>query len=210
MVLDKEFKEAVLNLSATEKDKLLLRLLKKDTALIDKLHFELVSDLSVDEVRANMALKIKQKVSSTTRYAFNPRQVLTQVRSISAEIAYHVKTTKDKFGDASLNLLLLNEFMQKHKANLKRAHHSEKLRKLLIYIISKAYRALVTIDALHEDYFLDLEKDLKLLGQAFLENQRLEDFCVSCGFDVDWLINADLPEDIKEIYKRVRTEGLLK
>ncbi len=210
MVLDKEFKEAVLNLSATEKDKLLLRLLKKDTALIDKLHFELVSDLSVDEVRANMALKIKQKVSSTTRYAFNPRQVLTQVRSLSAEIAYHVKTIKDKFGDASLNLLLLNEFMQKHKANLKRAHHSEKLRKLLIYVINKAYRALVTIDALHEDYFLDLEKDLKLLGQAFLENQRLEDFCVSSGFDVDWLLNADIPEDIKEIYKRVRTEGLLK
>jgi len=49
MKFNKEFKDAVLQLSQTEKDKLLLQLLKKDAVLSSKLQFELLDDKSVDE-----------------------------------------------------------------------------------------------------------------------------------------------------------------
>jgi len=61
MKFNKEFKDAVLQLSQNEKDKLLLQLLKKDAVLSSKLQFELLDDKSIDERQLVMEETIKDK-----------------------------------------------------------------------------------------------------------------------------------------------------
>ena len=51
MTFPKEFKEALSHLPSKEKDKLILRLLKKDITLANRLMFELVNTNTVDEQR---------------------------------------------------------------------------------------------------------------------------------------------------------------
>ena len=46
-MFDKEFKTAIHNLSDVEKDKLILRLLRKDLDLANRLYFELVDTETV-------------------------------------------------------------------------------------------------------------------------------------------------------------------
>ena len=50
----KEFKEALSRLPSKEKDKLILRLLKKDLVLANRLLFELLSTNTVEEERQKM------------------------------------------------------------------------------------------------------------------------------------------------------------
>ena len=54
MKFDPEFKNAILQLPSKEKDKLLLRLLKRDVILANQLHFELISGDSVQDRRTRM------------------------------------------------------------------------------------------------------------------------------------------------------------
>ena len=68
MKFNKEFKDAVLQLSQTEKDKLLLQLLKKDAVLSSKLQFELLDGKSVDERQLVMEKTIKDKIKISTVY----------------------------------------------------------------------------------------------------------------------------------------------
>ena len=58
----KEFKEALSQMPSQEKDKLILRLLKKDINLANRLSFELTSTQSVDEKRLQLAERIVSQV----------------------------------------------------------------------------------------------------------------------------------------------------
>ena len=51
MKFSKEFKDALADLPSKEKDKLIIRLLRKDPALTQRLYFELVMDRTVDQQR---------------------------------------------------------------------------------------------------------------------------------------------------------------
>jgi hypothetical protein len=61
MTFDKDFKIAISNLPSKEKDKLLLRLLKKDLTLASRLYFELVNTDSVDERRDELEKHVIKK-----------------------------------------------------------------------------------------------------------------------------------------------------
>ena len=105
---------------------------------------------------------------------------------------------------------MLNRCLKNNADGIKKCTSSEKLRKLFIYIINKAFKILITIDDLHEDCFLDLEKDIELLKAHLLKNERLMQLCVYNGFDINWLSQKGFPENIKIIYKEVRAQGFLK
>ncbi|WP_010521901.1 hypothetical protein [Aquimarina agarivorans] len=66
MKFDKQFKEAIINLPESEKNKLLLRLFKRDVGLVNKLHFELLSDETVDDKRVEMAALVTKKVRNAS------------------------------------------------------------------------------------------------------------------------------------------------
>lgn len=209
MVFDKEFKDAVLNLPIKEKDRLLLRLLKKDLPLVDKLHFELVSDVSVDEARGKIEKQIINKMEVLKTYDFQPGWFMMELRYLSGDITYHQKKTNDKFGEASLNLLLLNEFLERFNCNIHQVR-TKKFYKLGIYLINKVFKMLISIQALHEDCFLDFEDNLELLGSQLSKNKHLMQLGVNNGFDINWLFQGVIPEDINKIHKEIREQGFLK
>ena len=72
MTFDKAFKEAISHLPDKEKDKLLLRLLKKDTNLAKQLEFQLVNSLSIEEQRAKVKSEVLEDVKQMSSSSFSP------------------------------------------------------------------------------------------------------------------------------------------
>ena len=64
MEFSKEFKEAILNFTSQEKDKWIIRLLKKDRILSHRLYFELIDPETADDKRDQIEVLIKEEVSS--------------------------------------------------------------------------------------------------------------------------------------------------
>ena len=117
MKFNKEFKDAILGLSQNEKDKLLLRLLKKDKVLSRELYFQLIDTDSVDDHQFEMEKYIKEKVAYFATKRYSPSYLIKRLRSVSNDISTHVKVTKDKLGDSYLTLLLLTEVLEQFNTN---------------------------------------------------------------------------------------------
>ena len=180
MKFSKEFKQAISHLPDKEKDKLLFRLLKKDPIMIKRLEYELIDDRSLEDRRKEMEAFVIEQVDIMTNNFHSPGYLNMDIRFLSGYITEHVKVTKDKFGEASLNLLMLNKVLEKNNEN-----------------------------KLHEDLFIEFEDDLKRLGQLMLQNDHLMKLAIHNGFDVNWLIKADIPEDIAAIQKDLKDRGYL-
>ena len=209
MKFDDEFKKAIANLPSKEKDKLILRLLKKDYILANRLYFELVSIDNVQDRRLIMKTKIKKDLARATKAYRSPMSLVSDIRSLSAEITEHVKITKDKYGEASLNLLMLNEALNKNNAKLNKSAPN-KAHRLNIYVVARAFKILTIIKGLHEDFHIEFEDGLKELSDNFGDNHYLMKTAIYNGFDPNWLFHAQIPDDIAETLKEVRSQGFLK
>lgn len=209
MTFDKEFKEAIHRLSDKEKDKLILRLLKKDLTLANRLHFELVNTDTVDQQREVIEELVKTKVENFSKNFYSPGYLNMDIRYLSGDISHHVKITKDKYGEVSLNLLLLNEVM-KHNKQLLRENNTAKYKKIKVAILARTYKVLIGINKLDQDYLIDFKEDLEMLGDSFAENPSMIQLCIFHGLDVNWLLNSEFPNDIVDIHKGLRANGYLK
>ena len=209
MKFDPEFKNAILQLPSKEKDKLLLRLLKRDVILANQLHFELISGDSVQDRRTRMEARIKQKIEWATNRFSSLDSLLVDIRSLSADITENVKITKDKYGDESLNLLMLNELLKNNNARIAQSN-LKKTSAISIYIIARIFKILISIKALHEDYLIEFEAGLNELAQAIEKNPILLNMAINTGVDINWLADAEIPDNIAEIHKEIRSKGLLK
>lgn len=162
MALPEQLKKAVIQMPPKEKDKLLLRLIAKDKALVDRLHFELIENSStIPERREEIATRIV-RVSKFNQNT--PAWVLVDLRGMSGDISYHVKVTKDKIGGLELNLLLLNTFLETHRDVLKT--YSSRADKCAIYIAKKAQTVLNGLSKLDEDYRFDYLDDVNRMLQS--------------------------------------------
>ena len=209
MKFDKEFKRAISELPSSEKDKLILRLLKKDLTLANRLSFELVDERNVDEVREDVEDFIKRMADRATNNFYSPGYLMMDMRDISGHINDHVRITKDKFGEASLNLIMLIEVLKRTNEEIQRftllqAH------KLCTYIIARAFKILLLVDKLDDEYFIEFRDDLRALGILIAENDHLMRTAIFNGFDVNWLIKGEIPEDIVDIHKELRANGYLR
>ena len=209
MTFEKEFKEALSNLPDKEKDKLILRLLKRDPALANRLHFELLSTQSTEERRNDMEKIVVERVEHMSQSFYSAGYLLMDMRYLSGEITQHVKITKDKFGEISLNLLMLNEVLRQNLPRLS-ALTPARARKLSIYIIARSYKLLVLIRSIHEDYLVDFKPDLALLGEHISQSKHLMHTAIHNGLDVNWLLFGEIPEDIKEQHEELKRHGFLK
>lgn len=209
MKFEREFKEAVINLPEKEKDKLLLRLLKKDDILAKQLHFELVGFKSKEESREEMEEIVKQKVEKMSRSFHNIGYLLMEIRSLSGEITEHVKVTKDKIGEITLNLVMLQEVLKRNTSRIQQFRFG-KTEKFSVYIIVRTFKILVLIKAQHEDLQVDFNDDLQKLGRLLSDNDFLMRTAIHHGLDVNWLIRCDIPDDIISIQKVLKKNGYLK
>ena len=203
MEFSKEFKEAISAFSGKEKDKLIFRLLKKDRILAHRLYFELIDPETADDKRLQMQDLIIKEVSAAAKRFGRTKFFLTNIRKISSKITEHVKITSDKFGEVSLNLLLISE-------TLKNSSQSGDQYKLYIYFLNKLFRSLILTTKLDEDYFLDLKPYFNDVKSQILENERLEKITLDNGIFLKWLNPENIPDQIDLIYKEIKSEGLLR
>lgn len=208
MEYSKEFKAALSAFSGAEKDKLIFRLLRKDKLLSKKLYFELIDPETTDTKRDAMEENVKEKVLLASKYIGNTKYFLTIIRKISAEITEHVKITTDKFGDISLNLLLVNAILD-YNADLSRQRF-DNVYKLYLYIINKVFKSLILIRKLDEDYWMEIDEYLKDTEKKILENHYLQKLCINNGLDFNWLTCDRIPEDIDRIMKDIKKQGFLR
>lgn len=209
MVFEKEFKEAIVNLSIKEKDKLLLRLLKRDIPLANQLYFELVSTQTVEERRTELEELVVKRVAAMSKHSSSVQDLLLKTRSLSGDITEQVKITKDKFGEVSLNLLMLNEILKSNNPKISFFSRG-KPQKFAVYVIARTFKLLVLIRSMHEDYLVDFRSDLEQLGAFIAENDLLNKTAKHHGLELDWLLEGEIPENIKERQDALRKRGLLK
>ena len=204
----KEFKQALSEFSSKEKDKLIFRLLRKDKLLSKKLYFELIEEETTDDKRNTMESYLKERITDLSKHIGNPKYFLVLVRKLSGEITEHVKVTTDKFGDVFLNLFLVNTILE-HNDKLSRQRF-DAVYKLYIYLINKIIKALIQIQKLDEDYWLEFDEILTDIDFQLHENLYLEKLCINNGLDFNWLKCENIPDHFELIVKDIRSQGFLK
>ena len=209
MAFSKEFKDALSELPLKEKDKLILRLLRRDKILASRLEFELLGLETAEERRSEMETKIREQIRRISDRSWNAGYLILQIRSVSGEITTHVKITKDKIGEVSLNLLMLNEVLRQNTTKIEHTR-SVKAEKIAGYIIARAFKVLVMIRDLHEDYLLEFKEDLEQLGEYLSKSSFLMRIAIRNGLDVNWLLSGEFPEDMKARQMGLRKMGFLK
>lgn len=208
MEYSKEFKAALSAFSGAEKDKLIFRLLRKDKLLSKKLYFELIDPETTDDKRDAMEEQVKEKVLLASKYVGNAKYFLTIIRKISAEITEHVKITTDKFGEVSLNLLLINAILE-YNTDLSRQRF-DNVYKLYLYIINKIFKSLILIRKLDEDYWMEIDEYLRYTQKKITENHYLQKLCINNGLDFNWFECDNIPENIDQIMKDIKSQGFLR
>ncbi|SEM19970.1 hypothetical protein SAMN05421856_101691 [Chryseobacterium taichungense] len=208
MEYSKEFKAAISNFSSIEKDRLIFRLLKKDRLLSEKLYFELIDPETTDNKRDAMEEIVAERVVMASKYISNQKYFLSIIRKISAEITEHVKITTDKFGEVSLNLLLINRILD-YNEDLSR-HRFDNVYKLYIYIINKTVKALLLTKKLDADYWMEIDEHLDELKGKILENNYLSKLFINNGIDFNWLTSDKIPENFDLIIKEIKNQGFLR
>lgn len=208
MEYSKEFKAALSQLSPAEKDRLIFRLLRKDEILSKKLYFELIDEETVDQKRDAMEELIKEKVEYASKYISNQKYFIVLIRKISAQITEHVKVTTDKFGDISLNLLLINEILESNE-KLSRQKFND-VYKLYLYMINKIVKALALTKKLDEDYWMEIDEYLSVAYDKITANIYLEKLFINNGIDFNWLNVDRIPDHFDLIIKDIKNQGFLK
>jgi len=208
MNFTKEFKNAISHLPSVEKDKLILKLLKKDLTLAKRLNFEIVDTRSENDRREEIDRNIKDKIKSFSAYTFNPGHFMMELRYLSGDITEHVKITKDKYGEVSLNLLLLNTALSLYNDKLLLETRGG-TRKFCIYVIARSFKILILIKKMHQDLWIEFYEEIEKLGELISDNNHLMLIAIQNGFDVNWLINTEIPENIIEIHRDIRNQGYL-
>ena len=209
MTFDPEFRKALQLLPDIEKDKLILRLLKHDLHLANKLRFELVDTDSVQDKREQLKSRMIKHIELATERYYSPGILLMDIREISGEINEHVSITKDKFGEISLNCLMLRQLLELNNEHIG-AEKYNKAYTLCIYIIARTLKILMLIQKQHEDLHLEFKDDIETIGELIGKNHHLMKAAITNGLDVDWLIRFEIPKNLTDIYKKLRESGLLK
>ena len=143
-MFSKEFKKAIQELPNTEKDKLIFRLLKRDLDLANRLHFELVDTETAEDKRVAFEIEMLRKINYFSERFYSFGYLLQDTRFLSGEITYHVKITKDKFGEISLNLRMLIQLLTINNERIKSVTYS-KAYTFCIYVIARAFKILLLI-----------------------------------------------------------------
>ena len=208
-MFDNEFKKAIQNLPSSEKDKLILRLLKWDLALANKLYFELVDTETAEDKRLELQKKISKDLKLANDRFYSLGYILMDMRNLSGLITEHVATTKDKYGEITLNMQLLIESISLNKLYILNSKPKDSYT-YCIYVIARAFKILLLINAQHEDLHIEFRDDLKKLGNLIGENDKLMRVAINNGLDVNWLLQFKIPENIVAIHKEIRANGFLK
>lgn len=204
-----EFKAALALLPSKEKDKLIWRLLKRDELLSRRLEYELLAPYDAIDKRNELAEEIHDTVISFVARRERLSAILSQFRYLSGDITRHVYITKDKVGEVSLNFVLLQVAMQL-LSNTSYLFGGRNTQKYVVYMLNKLYRTCILVNKLHTDFHIELEDDALKLGEIIQSNPDLMKYVKHHKFNINWLLDFDIPDDLDNYYKVIKQQGLLK
>ena len=177
--------------------------------MVNRLYFELIDDQTVDDHRLKLETRVAERAKEITGYAKSLNHLKMLTRYLSGEISEHVRITKDRFGEVSLNILMLNNLLQQSKKLYKQSN-ARQAQKFNLYVIVRTYRILIHISKMHEDLHMEFEEGLAELGELIAELPTLMHMAIQNGLDVNWLIQNQIPEDIAQYHKDLKAQGFLK
>lgn len=161
--ISKELKQAIEEMPDKEKNKLLLRLIKKDWMLVQQLEFKLLGGEAIKDEKKEVILN---RIEYYNFFNDTPGWLMMDLRDFSGDVTRYYKITKDKQGEIELLLKLLIDGMEKPKSMLRREHR--RASKFAEYVVKKAWTILEKIDKVHEDFHIEFESDVnKLLGLLY-------------------------------------------
>ncbi len=172
--------EVLKMLNVEQKDKLLLKLFRKDPMLVEKLAFEFFEDKSDLEKRRNDLKSAIHEYIAPKYVAWDtPGELMMSMRSINGRITEHVKITKDKYGEVELTIFLLNtafdRFWRMLNDKIARADTFAE------YCIKRTLVIIKALDKLHEDNYLDFKEDLDRLFQYLHAYKKTAGMAASNG-----------------------------
>lgn len=209
MILTDDFKKVLSEMPDKEKDKLIIRLLKKDLALTNRLYFELMQPASVEDLRERTMNRIHGRLNYVADSFHSPGFAMMSLRETSGLINEHVSITKDKYGEIYLQLNMLDYFLDQNIENLQN-YTQKKQHGLNIYIIGRLYKLLGQLLSFHEDLRYDFKEILNTIAESMGKIPTLMHTAIYNGFDVNWLFNFEIPENIIQTQKELRADGYLK
>lgn len=170
MLIDQspKLKEAVLNMSAKEKDKLLLKLISKDVVLLSQLEHKLLEDESDIDSRVEI---IKSQIEKGIAYAnglvrngysYSPGYFMMEIRGLNGLINEHLLITKHKISEVDLRIYLL-ECVIECDAKYYFDKKSKSVEKLFAYFASRIKYVVDKHSKLHEDIQFDFSERLNFI-----------------------------------------------
>ena len=180
-----------------------------DLILANRLYFELVDVETVEDKRIAFEKIMLKKIAQYSERFYSVGYLLQDTRLTSGDINCHVKVTKDKLGEISLNIKMLIQLLKLNNERIQTQTYS-KTYTLCIYVIARAFKILLLIKAIDEDYFMDFKEDLALLGNLIGKNTTLMRTAINNGLDINWLLLGEIPNNIHGIHKEIRANGFLK
>jgi len=203
ILTDKDFKLAIHAMSTIQKDKLILRLLRKDPILTRQLHFELVDTESADEKLEKAMVELQTQMKANQYNINDSKQLIRFLRYLSRDINLHAKVYKSKWAEVRLNCSLLLEMLIVHRQKLISMDHWEDFN-LFLYIIQKLYRLLMQIDSIDPDYYVEIRDDMEQIGQSLQEIGGLQWMCAHTQFNPKWCIEGSWPNPLKPLYDQIK------
>lgn len=169
-----ELKNALLAQSQKEKDRLLVRLVRKDRVLTDQLQFRLLENTQSDlDYRvAEIKESIDQFLTDTN--ITRCRDVEYYFRKAVVGINYHFRITKDHKGELDLLIYAFNLVMKysnlcdDNPEDLKNWRTKRSREKLKKYCLNKFSKVKQLLARLHEDYHIEFEEDINRI-EEFIE-----------------------------------------
>ena len=111
-----DLKEAILNQSEKEKDKLLVRLINKDKKLIEQLHFfllenenDLINRIQIVKAELEKVFERTEKGIAKKTSNYKHKELTGYLKSASGLVNEHASITKNKESELDLRLLILEE-----------------------------------------------------------------------------------------------------
>jgi hypothetical protein len=182
----KELKAAIEELSVKEILKLFYRLLPSNDVLVEKLEFELLEQReTLGERKNDIIEEIQRRADIYPKYYSSPRNLASDIRSLSGLINRYYKVTSDKIGEIELHLNLLVLMLTPNLAYLKKEHEYA-MDKLTKYVVARIKKIGLLLSKVHDDFRLEFESELDALKNIISELILIEEEAAKLGVDVSF------------------------
>ncbi len=163
-----ELKVAILEMPQKDKDKLLIRLVKKDDLLLEQLHYKLLED-EFDLTHRRDTIRENIERYAKAGYSWTPGLLMMEMRDFSGQITRYSKVTKDYLGEVQLYSFLVASYMRENETMLlQEAYRADKFAR---YVVKRMIQVVKKANKLHEDLLVELEDDLEEAMER-IENYR--------------------------------------